>query len=298
MSVGSDARRLRTARRAFTGALLVTAPWTSLGAQPLVANAAPVGASYQVGAPDRAAALTADRAPADPHTYHYATLGLHRIDGLKLTGLAIAALAVSTADRRGDAWARHPGVQNSGALDALSSVGNVTGSTLSMGIGPALWLLGRARGDSGTAVMGLRTTESVIVGGVAVSAIKMIAGRTRPYASADHSPTHWDLFGWRSDSAKSFASGHTTVAAAAAVALAAEWRRQGLRGWKTVAPPMAYALATLTAASRVRDRQHWMSDVVSGAALGMVSALVVRRWHDAHPTSWIDRLLLSHSFAH
>ena len=80
------------------------------------------------------------------------------------------------------------------------------------------------------------------------------------------------------------------MSAAAAVTLAAEWRRQGVGGWKTAGPPLVYALASLTAGSRVRDRQHWMSDVVAGAAVGMASALIVRRWHDAHPGSRIDRI--------
>ena len=233
------------------------------------------------------------RAPLTPSTYHYATLGLHRADVWKLSGLAATALVLATADRRGDAWARHPGVQNDATLDALSTVGDKSGSLVAPAIGPALWLLGRARGDSGTAVLGLRTTEAVFVSGATVTAIKILAGRSRPFASIDHSPTHWDLFGgFRSDSTRSFASGHSTVAAAAAVMLAAEWRRQGTRGWKTLGPPTVYALATLTAASRVRDREHWMSDVVSGAAVGMLSALVVRRWHDAHPHSRIDRAFL------
>ena len=56
---------------------------------------------------------------------------------------------------------------------------------------------------------------------------------------------------------------------------------------------LVYALASLTAASRVRDRQHWLSDVVTGPPVGMASALVVRRWHDAHPRSRIDRALLA-----
>lgn len=228
-------------------------------------------------------------------TYHYATLGLHRADAWKLGGMAAAALVLSTADRRGDAWARHPGVQNDATLDALSAIGDKTGSVVAAGIGPVIWLLGRARSDSGTAVLGLRTTEAFLVSGVTVSAIKMLAGRTRPYASADHSPTHWDLFGgFRADSARSFASGHATASAAVAVMLAAEWRRQGLRGWQSLGPPTAYALATLTAASRVRDRKHWMSDVVAGAAVGTLGALVVRRWHDAHPKSRIDRMFLRH----
>ena len=283
----------RTARRALLGALFVVAPCSTVAAQPLAERAAPVGASHRPSAPDPSDARAKDRSLVAPASYDYTTLGLRRADGIKLGGMALAAFAVSSADRRGDAWARHPGVQDDRTLDALSKVGDVTGSTVGVGIGPVLWLLGRVRHDSGTAVMGLRTTESVVVGSVAVTAIKLIAGRTRPYASFDNSPTHWKLFGGTSDSTKSFASGHTTVAAAAAVTLAAEWRRQGRRGWKTVAPPLAYALATLTAASRVRDRAHWMSDVVSGGALGMVSALVVRRWHDAHPNNWIDRHFLA-----
>jgi undecaprenyl-diphosphatase len=184
-------------------------------------------------------------------------------------------------------------VQDNGTLDALSNIGDKSGSTAGMVIGPAIWLLGRVRHDSGTAVLGLRTTESVVLGGAAVTVIKLVAGRVRPYASTDHSPTHWTLFGGASDTARSFASGHSTVAAAAAVALASEWRRQGRAGWKTLGPPTVYTLAALTAGSRVRDRKHWLSDVVAGATLGMVSAVVVRRWHDAHPRSRIDRWFLA-----
>lgn len=231
-----------------------------------------------------ARALPADRARPGPR----------RADSWKLGGMAALALGVATIDRRGDAWARRTSVQDNGTLEALSQVGDVTGSYAASGVGPATWLLGRVRGDSGTAVLGLRTTEAVFLSGVAISAIKVLAGRTRPYATADYSPTHWDLFGGlRSDSTRSFASGHSALSAAAAVTLAAEWRRQGAAGWRTVGPPLVYALATLTAVSRVRDRQHWMSDVVTGAAVGMASALIVRRWHDAHPGSRIDRIFLA-----
>jgi membrane-associated phospholipid phosphatase len=220
--------------------------------------------------------------------------GLRRADLWKLGGLAALAGVVATADRRGDAWARRESVQGSDALRVLSEIGDAAGSYGAIGIGPATWLLGRVRGDSGTAVMGLRTTEAVAISGVTIGVIKAIAGRSRPYASAGNSPTHWDLFGGlRSDSTRSFASGHSALSAAAAVTLAAEWRRQGARGWKTVGPPLVHALAGVTAGSRVRDRQHWLSDVVTGAGVGMLSALVVRRWHDVHPNSRLDRTFLA-----
>ena len=221
---------------------------------------------------------------------------LHRADGWKLGGLAAAALLVATADRRGDVWARRRDVIDSDIWQAVGQVGDVTGALGSIGIGPAAWLLGRVRGDSGTAVLGLRTTEAVVASGVMIVAIKAIAGRTRPYASADNSPTHWDLFGGRrSDSTRSFASGHSALAAAAAVTLAAEWRRQGRQGWSSVGPPLVYALASVVGAARIVDRQHWLSDVAAGAGVGILNALLVRRWHDAHPGSRLDRTFLRRS---
>ena len=274
--------------------LIVTAQVSLLSA--VVQPAGAQGVEVPAAVPSRAARPGASGVP----WRHAAATGVFRVplrpaDGWKAGAMGAAALLVATADRRGDAWARHPGVQDDPTLDVLSQVGDQTGSVAAFVVGPAAWLLGRVRGDSGTAVLGLRTTEAVVVSGAVIAATKLLAGRTRPFASADHSPSHWDfLGGLRSDSTRSFASGHSASAAAAAVALAAEWRRQGRGGWKTAGPPLVYSLAVVTAGSRVRDRRHWLSDVVSGAAIGMVSAIVVRRWHDAHPGSRIDRLFLAH----
>ena len=245
-----------------------------------------------VAAPVGASRLRTD-GPARRDALPLRAMGIRRADGVKLGALAGAALVLTAVDARGDAWARRPGVQDNSGFRTLSKIGDATGTYAALGVGPASWLLGRARGDSGVAVLGLRTTEAAMLSVVTTGAIKLLAGRSRPYASADNRPSHWDfLGGFRSDSARSFVSGHSALSAAAAVTLAAEWRRQGSAGWKTVGPPLVYALASLTAASRVRDRQHWLSDVAAGAAIGMASALVVRRWHDAHPGSRIDRALL------
>ena len=279
-------------RRARHGAL-VALPMMTLSMTVLLSPAmSPVHAQSLV-APVLPAVTAGDASPTLLHDAGGPRLpSLHRADGWKLAGFGAAALLLSTADRRGDAWARRPAVRDGHTLRQLSKVGDVTGTWISVGVGPATWLLGRVRDDSGTAVLGLRTSEAVFTSAVTSQLVKMIAGRTRPYASADNSPSHWDLFGGRSDSTRSFTSQHAAMSAAAAVTLAAEWRRQGLSGWKVVGPPIAYALATLTAGSRVRDRQHWLSDVVTGSAVGIASALVVRRWHDVNPRNRLDRLLL------
>ena len=287
--------------RASLGALALLASTSAVRAQqpvaPLAAWPGPVAATpHAWRAAYHVAAVGAAQAPAIrgfAAPSRVSLPALRAADGWKLGGVAVAALLVAHADRRGDAWARRPGVRDNDALQALARVGDLTGAAGSIGIGPAAWLLGRARGDSGMAVLGLRTTEAVSASGVMIFAIKAITGRTRPYASADASPTRWDLFGGRrSDSTRSFASGHSAMAAAAAVTLAAEWRRQGRSGWSTAGPPLVYALASVAAGSRIVDRKHWLSDVVTGSGVGILNALLVRRWHDANPGSRLDRALL------
>jgi hypothetical protein len=48
----------------------------------------------------------------------------------------------------------------------------------------------------------------------------------------------------------------------------------------------------LAGRARTYDDAHWVSDVVAGAGVGTLSGLTVTRWHDAHPGSWLDRILL------
>jgi membrane-associated phospholipid phosphatase len=63
----------------------------------------------------------------------------------------------------------------------------------------------------------------------------------------------------------SFPSAHT----AWAFALAYEVDRETRPRW---VPLVAYPLAGLTAWSRVHDREHWTSDVVGGAVVGVWAA--------------------------
>ncbi|MGE5087039.1 MAG: phosphatase PAP2 family protein [Bacillota bacterium] len=59
-----------------------------------------------------------------------------------------------------------------------------------------------------------------------------------------------------------FPSGHTSSAFATATSLAYAY------GWKAGVP--AYGMAVFTGLSRIADDKHWASDVVAGAALGMI----------------------------
>lgn len=100
-----------------------------------------------------------------------------------------------------------------------------------------------------------RMAFACLAAGAVSFAIKEAAGRARPDESA--SPSRFEPFSGHD----AFPSGHATVAFAIAASLDTEARAPWLRA-------IVYPAAALTAWSRVRDRRHWPSDVVAGAALG------------------------------
>jgi membrane-associated phospholipid phosphatase len=103
---------------------------------------------------------------------------------------------------------------------------------------------------------------SYLIAGVAVGAMKTGISVWRPDGSGDNS----------------FPSGHTTVAFAGAHLLFKEYRHQS--PWIGVG---GYAAATTTGVLRVINRKHWVSDVVTGASIGILSVEAAYRllpvWH-------------------
>jgi membrane-associated phospholipid phosphatase len=103
---------------------------------------------------------------------------------------------------------------------------------------------------------------SYLFAGIAVGAMKTGIPVWRPDGSADNS----------------FPSGHTTVAFTGAHLLFREYRHQS--PWIGVG---GYVAATATGALRVVNRRHWVSDVVTGAGIGILSVeaarLMLPVWH-------------------
>jgi membrane-associated phospholipid phosphatase len=130
-----------------------------------------------------------------------------------------------------------------------------------------LWLLigaGRAArdGDPGVALrMGAALgVESLLTNGP----IKACFRRVRP--DDDHPPEGPLPYGMHRPISSSFPSGHAASAFTAAMLLAGG-----------PATPMWFALAATVAASRVYTQMHHASDVVAGAALGIVLGAIARR---------------------
>ena len=106
---------------------------------------------------------------------------------------------------------------------------------------------------------GMRLAFSLLLAGVSNQALKAVVGRERPNANGnafDFDPVHIDA---------SFPSGHTTMAFAMATSLADDvhplWAKVSL-----------YGIATGVGVSRMYQQDHWLSDVVGGAVLGIASA--------------------------
>ena len=101
--------------------------------------------------------------------------------------------------------------------------------------------------------------------------IKRLIGRARPYVGGHDDPFAYMPFIWKPEYA-SMPSGHATTAAAAAVAIGAVWPR---------VRPVMWIYALVIMASRILIFVHHPSDVLGGAVVGVIGALIVRRWFAA-----------------
>lgn len=159
-------------------------------------------------------------------------------------------------------------------------------------IGGAMYLVGRASGNRRVADLGFHGTEAVLLGEVTSYLLKGVLGRGRPYVSNSTVPTDFDLGrGFKSKDWRSFPSGHTTTAFAAAAAVTDEttlwWPKST---W--IVGPLMYGGATLVGLSRMYHSRHWASDVAVGALIGTFSGKKVVLASHSSPNNVIDRVML------
>jgi membrane-associated phospholipid phosphatase len=215
-------------------------------------------------------------------------------DARLAVGFGVVGVAVAPFDRAVAERLQRPDLQGHRGLGRTAFVFRRYAQPVLLVAMPALWAGGRLAGDDGTAEAGLRATEAIGAGLVVTGAVKLLSGRARPYVPGRDPGRFALLRGLREGSDySSFVSGHTTVAFAAASALAAHAARTGGEGgdrWAVGVP--LYAAAGLAGLSRMYEDRHWASDVVGGALVGTVAGGAVVRWHAARPGSRVDRWLL------
>jgi len=107
---------------------------------------------------------------------------------------------------------------------------------------------------------------------VTAEALRYAAGRERPNETTDSND-------WRAGGT-SFPSLHST----AAFAVGAVFAESGSDDYRWLRRLVGYGMASATVYLRVHDNQHWLSDTVAGAALGIASGRFAtqRRLQRAH----------------
>jgi membrane-associated phospholipid phosphatase len=140
----------------------------------------------------------------------------------------------------------------------------------------ALSHLGQLVLVAGTVRLGF-VFAAIALPGLFVTILKRLIGRARPFIGGDADPFHFAPFIWRPDYA-SLPSGHAANVFAALVAVGLVWPR--LR-------PIMLVYALIIAASRVIVLAHHPSDVIAGAVVGTIGALMVRDWFAARRLGFV-----------
>ena len=110
----------------------------------------------------------------------------------------------------------------------------------------ATYIAGRATGNTRVAGVGSDLIEAEVVAGLTTVAIKYAVNRERPDAEA-----------------RSFPSGHAAGTFAVATVIQRHF------GWKGAVP--AYAAAALISGARLQANSHFSTDIIAGAALGILA---------------------------
>jgi membrane-associated phospholipid phosphatase len=126
-----------------------------------------------------------------------------------------------------------------------------------LGGATALYVTGRLTGRSRLETVGRQLMRAQAVNGTLTHALKFAVRRRRPDGGAH-----------------SFPSGHTSAAFTTATVLQHEL------GWKAGAP--AYLVASYIGTARAAANKHYVSDLIVGAAVGVVSARAVATLPGTH----------------
>ena len=128
------------------------------------------------------------------------------------------------------------------------------------------YVVGRVWRKPGVASTGADLIDAQIVNGVLTQGIKVATHRTRPNGGR-----------------RAFPSGHTSATFATAEVIREHY------GWGWGAP--LYALGAYVSVSRMVDNKHWASDVIFGAAIGIVSGRAASLGHGTQRVSVAPSLL-------
>jgi membrane-associated phospholipid phosphatase len=206
--------------------------------------------------------------------------------------LALAAFDRSIAESIADPSGRY---QRNTFLGARSKDFNrVNEQTLTLA-GLALYGIGRVSRAPTLADISFHAAEAVVVASVFSQIIRLPLGRERPIVAGNlgADPFVFRPFkGLRSRDYRAFPSIHSSSGFAAAAVVSGEVARRWPQA-RWYVSPLAYGIAATPGLSRMYMNQHWASDVLMGAFIGVVAGQkIVRYNHTTHPRNKVNRFFL------
>ncbi len=207
----------------------------------------------------------------------------------------VGTVAIRPLDKSTALSLQRPTAQNRKILQKGAQIVRTIAEPGAVIIGTSMWAVGRLSKSDRLAELGLRGEEALFFGEGLADLLKYTFGRARPFVDTiSPNPDDWEAMrGWRlGERYRSFPSGHTVAAFAAAAAVSAETSRWWPQTTYYLIGPALYGGAVAVGVSRMYNNRHWASDVIMGAAIGTFAGTKVVRYHRTHPTNKIDQWLL------
>jgi membrane-associated phospholipid phosphatase len=214
------------------------------------------------------------------------------LDLVAAGSFAVLTLAITPADQKLANFVQDSGLQKDTRLKTAAAFVREVATPGSVIIGSTMYVYGRTAGNERFAELGLHGLEALAVGGAVTFLIKGTVGRARPYKGLDDPRNFGAWRGFANEDYRSFPSGHTVMAFAAAAAVTETTDRWWPNSTWYIGPAL-YGGAALAGVSRMYNNKHWASDVVVGAAIGTFAGLKVIRYHRSDTDNWIDKTFLS-----
>jgi hypothetical protein len=202
---------------------------------------------------------------ADAKAYVTAPLHAERKQWVKF-GSTVAAIAF--AYQHDDDVRAHfvPEGTPTSTTHSSHSVQDAAPAALALG---GTWLAARVIGDPDGRREAGTMFEAAVFSSVASEVLKQAAGRERPFIAGDRS-------GFR-EGGDSFPSMHVTAAFAIGTVLA----ESGNDRQRWLRRILGYGIGALTAYERMNHDEHWLSDTVAGAGVGIATARFLVKRQDA-----------------
>jgi membrane-associated phospholipid phosphatase len=204
----------------------------------------------------------------------------------------VGSAALSAFDVRIAHWAQSSSVHGSERreeiIESFTKVNELPLTLAAIGT----YGIGRLSHNNTITDVGMHFSEAMVLTVGVSELLRVPIGRRRPRASLDDQYKFTFGGGFSNFDDRSFPSLHASAAFAAASVLSGELKLRNPDAAKYVSPAL-YVAASVPGLTRIYLDQHWASDIVAGAFVGVLLGSRVVQYAHSHEKNWFDRMLSS-----